>query len=60
MDQKLERATLLEQYRAFVSILDEKGIHYLHFSDEDLSRLSDADLARQVRISRDLARTPTS
>lgn len=58
MDKHQSRSLQEAQYRAYISILDEKGIFFDTLDDALLKALTDAELSRLVRTVRDLARTP--
>lgn len=60
LTKEQSRTLLSGQYHAYASLLDEHGIPFPYLNDEEVNKLTDADLQRQVRILRDLARTPTS
>lgn len=55
---KFER--LINQYKAYVGILQDRGIEYDPVNLEALHELSYPDLNALVKEARDLARTPSS
>lgn len=54
---KTER--LIQQYRSYASILQDRGLEFEPLSDEDLATISYRELNAIVREVRDLARTPS-
>lgn len=58
MEPEMEKALLIRQYLGNVEILERAGIDVMHFSDEDLAKMSQNDLRHIVHQLRDLARTP--
>lgn len=60
METQLQRRLLIEQYRNYSNILDQKGLSTESIPDEELERLPLPDLSQVVRQRRDLARTPNS
>lgn len=60
MDQAKLRVLLIQDYRAFLSVLDSKGVAFTSpYDDEELEGLDLSDLKRLVGSVRELARTPT-
>lgn len=59
MDDARLRFLLIQEHKAFLSILDLKGVAYSPpFNFEELEKLDLSDLKRLVSQERDLARTP--
>lgn len=59
MDAATNRKVLVEQYRSYSDILNQKGIVFNGFTEKEVESLNDTDLQRLIRIARDLGRTPT-
>lgn len=60
MDLDRQRILLIQDYQAFLGILDQKGVPFTApFKDDELKTLDLTDLKRLVGTVRDLARTPT-
>lgn len=59
MDSLLERRLLMTQYHALANLLHQKGLLTDALTDEELEKLSVADLGLVTRQLRDLARTPS-
>lgn len=58
MNQQLERQLLTTRLRSFITILHDRGISLDLPSDEELGKMSNADISEAVRQLRDVARTP--
>lgn len=58
MDAQFARKMQLNQFRSLVTILHERGISYEVPSDEEVAKMSDADLGSVNRQLSFLARTP--
>jgi hypothetical protein len=61
MEKDLQRNLLIEEIKAFLSILDSKGVAFdaIAVDDQSLGKLNIGDLKHLNGILRDLARTPT-
>ena len=57
MERALERKLLLSELRAYLQILEERGLSG-PLSMEEADKLEETDLRRLVRETRDIARTP--
>ncbi len=61
MEGTVQRRILIGQIRGLEEALHQKGVPFGEtFSDEDLSKMPEADLMGILRQRRDLARTPIS
>lgn len=60
MELAKQRALLIQDYKAFLSVLDSKGVGFSSpYEDKELEGLDLSDLKRLVGTVRELARTPT-
>jgi hypothetical protein len=60
MDSEKLRKLQIEDYKAFLLILDSKGVAFTPpYTDEELEKLPLSDVKRLASTVRDLARTPT-
>lgn len=60
MDQEHVRKLLLGEYKAYLQILDQKGVAFEQlYADEELAKLPIPDLKGLVSKLRDLARAPS-
>lgn len=60
MELDKQRALLIEDLKAFLSIIDSKGIGFTPpFTESDWKTMDLSDLKRLVNTARELARTPS-
>jgi hypothetical protein len=61
MDIEKTRFLLIEEFKAFLALIEQKGLPFTApWSDDEIKEMELSDLKRLVSIARDLARTPSS
>lgn len=60
MEGSTNRKILVAQYQTLVGLLKDRSVEFDVLSQEELGKMSDPDLAKVIRVLRDLSRTPVS